>query len=181
MQRVCALRSASKPTSLFRRPPRPLIRRLRVMAEHLAILRAVCAEVRKDAAGEVAWGEAWGSLQVLCPEAASSAAEILDQKVLTRVVARHSRREYFLVEGSGKACSHTVIPGFCTCQNYWKHVASRPDALVCKHELAVLLASALSRVQQRELDDGEWATQYAMALDLEMHGYVAGLLPSRHE
>ena len=128
----------------------------------LELLSSACAGVMR-ANGT----DAWHALQVLCPDAASGAAEILDQKVVTRVVARTSRREYFLVEGSGASrTAHTVLPGFCTCQNYCQHVAMRPDSLACKHEVAVLLATALSLTQQRDLDDLDWAREFDAALSV---------------
>jgi predicted nucleic acid-binding Zn finger protein len=134
--------------------------------EQLDILRKACADVRKADDGGPGWSEAWAVLHFLCPEVAPGAAEILDSKMITRVVARHSRREFFLVEGSQKR-DYTCMPGFCTCDYYCQRVATRPDALVCKHELAVLLAGSLGVAHQCELDDGEWATKFELAISVE--------------
>ena len=134
--------------------------------EQLDILRKACADVRKADDGGPGWCEAWAALHFLCPEVAPGAAEILDSKMITRVVARHSRREFFLVEGSQKR-DYTCMPGFCTCDYYCQRVATRPDALVCKHELAVLLAGSLGVAHQCELDDGEWATKFELAISVE--------------
>ena len=111
------------------------------MAEALALVRSVCAE-----AGAT---PPWHRLQFLCPDAVAGAAEILDHKVVTRVVARSSRRAFHLVEGQSRGRDYTCLPGFCTCMSYCLHVASRPEAVVCKHELATLLADSLGLVRRR--------------------------------
>ena len=135
-----------------------------VTSESLALVREACADARQGDSG----CDAWAALHFLCPEAAPGAAEILDSKIVTRVVARESRRTYFLVEaGKGTTYSHVCFPGFCTCDHYRQRVASRTDTVACKHEIAVLLAEALSLMQQRELSDEEWAAAFDTALSLE--------------
>ena len=138
--------------------------------EGLGLLRDVCADLKGgDDNGGHGSLEAWRALQLLCPDATTGAAEILDRKVVTRVFSSTSKREYFLVEGSGAARSpHVVVPGFCTCQFYCQHVATKPDSLACKHEIAVLAATALGLLQWRELDDDEWAREFDAAITYPM-------------
>jgi hypothetical protein len=113
--------------------------------------------------------EHWLSLSMLCPEALAGAAEILDQKSIVQCVARDSRRAFHSVESAGgREKPHACIPGFCTCKFYSINVASKPDALVCKHELAVLLADALGLSLQREVDDDAWAEEFSRATSLAM-------------
>ena len=149
-----------------------------------ALLREICAHVRCDDSKEPVYSEVWEALNFLCPESLAGATEILDEKVVTKVVARESRREYFLVDGSRRNESHTCVRGFCTCLAYCHNVASRPDALVCKHELAVMLAEALGKSGHRELDDAEWAAQFSHAVRAHVPNPVrrtAARLPSAHD
>lgn len=140
------------------------------MADYgLTLLHGVCADLRRSRAesGENTEKEkaAWCALQTLCPEALPGAAEILDTKTVTRVVAAPSGREYFLVDGTGKSTAHTCLPGFCTCMSYSQSVAVEHRQLVCKHELAVLLANALDKCFARELSDAEWSSQLALNIN----------------
>ena len=139
-------------------------------AEALALLRSACADLRRNPNGDPEWNESWAVLQELCPDALSGAAEILDQKTVTRVIARSSKREYYLVEGNGRK-AHTCLPGFCTCMSFCLSVASKPETLVCKHELAVLMADAFGRTLLRELDDDDWAAQFSLATTLPLMMY----------
>lgn len=138
----------------------------------LALLRATCADVRKDAeSGDPLWNETWSALHFLCPENLLLAAEILDTKTVTRVVARTNRRAYFLVDGQSRGKTHTVMPGFCTCWAYCMNVANRPDHLACKHELAVQLAEPLGKLHERELDDAEWSRSFSHDMTAPMIEY----------
>ena len=119
------------------------------------------------------WSDAWLALHQLCPEALAGAAEILDTKDVTQFTARESGRRYHIVDGHNKGQTHTVIPGFCTCMSFCTSVASRPQTLVCKHELAVMLADSLGLTLRRELDDAEWAAQYSLATTIPMMQYDA--------
>ena len=83
------------------------------------------------------------------------AAEILDHKTIMRCVARDSKREFYTVSSSGKQ-QHCCIPGWCSCNSYAFEVLSSRK-LVCKHELAVLVAAALSLGHTNVLDDERWA------------------------
>ena len=51
-------------------------------------------------------------------------------------------------------------------------VAARPDAVMCKHELAAMLAHALHRSESIEKEDGAWATELKHRLHMAMiqHG-----------
>ena len=109
-------------------------------------------------------------LVFLCPDATHGAAEILDHRTIMRCVARDSRREFFSIDANSKQ-SHCTIPGFCTCQFCCYQVMSKPEALLCKHELAVMLARALGHVQTTELDDAAWATAFSLALSLPLSAY----------
>ena len=153
----------------------------KMAAAPLGLLRMLCADVRRGETGEAVWSESWAALHHLCPDALAGAATVLDQKSVTRVVAQQSRREYFLVDGNGRSTSHTVVPGFCTCMSYCLNVASKPDALVCKHELAVMLAEPLGMMCCRELEDDEWARRFSQAMTMPMmtydHELAAGELP----
>ena len=99
--------------------------------------------------------ELWEQLELLCPEALPLAAEILDHKTIIRCVARDSKREFYTVSASAKQL-HCCIPGWCSCNSYaFEVLGSRK--LVCKHELAVLVASAIDdRVHTNVLDDEKW-------------------------
>ena len=99
--------------------------------------------------------ELWEQLELLCPEALPLAAEILDHKTIIRCVARDSKREFYTVSASAKQL-YCCIPGWCSCNSYAFEVLSSRK-LVCKHELAVLVASALDdRVHTNVLDDEKW-------------------------
>ena len=136
----------------------------------LQLLRSVCADMRRSSDTDTAeWCEAWQALQCLCPDTLQNAAEILDHKTITRVVARESGREFFAVEANGRNTHpHTCLPGFCTCMSYCQNVASKPDQLVCKHELAVMLAQALGKTLTQTLDDAEWASKLQLATSIPM-------------
>ena len=121
------------------------------------------------------WGQHYNGrpFKALFFGAASGAAEIIDHRVVTRMVARASRREFFLVEPSKGSRSHTVLPGFCTCPFYAQRVAGRTEELVCKHELAALIAVSIGRDRLVELDENEWAQKFSLAITLPMSGYGA--------
>lgn len=155
-----------------------------VAAESLDLLRSVCTAIRKaqgsgaassavatESNHAIEWSDSWLALYHLCPEALSGAADILDNKSVTRVVARESGREFFVVDGNGRNKAHTCIPGFCTCMSYCLNVVTKPDALVCKHELAVLLSDSLGLALTRELPDAEWAKEYRMKMSMPMMAY----------
>lgn len=109
-------------------------------------------------------------LYFLCPSGATGAVEILDHRCITLHIARVSRREFYTIDASSKR-SHCTLPGFCTCCAFCYQVATKPDALLCKHELAVRLGKALGLVRTLELDDTEWATQFALAIGVPMSAY----------
>ena len=109
-------------------------------------------------------------LQFLCPEAAGGAAEILDHRTVMRFVARQSRREFYAIDAKARR-THCMLPGFCTCCAFCYQVAAKPEALVCKHELAVRIADATGQLQTSEVDDDEWATQFSLAMALPMTAY----------
>ncbi|KAL3905141.1 MAG: hypothetical protein SGPRY_011017 [Prymnesium sp.] len=111
-------------------------------------------------------------LHFLCPHAAVGAAEILDHRSVTRHLSSSSRREFFTI-GARSKTSHCILPGFCTCASYCFQVAAKPDCLLCKHELAVLLACALRSVHTLELEEEEWATQFSLAIGIPMAAYAA--------
>ena len=160
----------------------------------LDLLRSVCSSLRKAntnntstnnggvgsssaafsaaAAASPEWSDTWTALYQLCPEALAGAADILDNKSVTRVVARESRREFFVVEGSSRNKPHTCVPGFCTCMSYCQTVVHKPEALVCKHELAVLLADALGYALVRELDDAAWSSEYILKTSVPLMAYA---------
>ena len=99
--------------------------------------------------------ELWEQLELLCPEALPLAAEILDHKTILRCVARDSKREFYTVSASAKQV-HCCIPGWCSCNSYAFEVLSSRK-LVCKHELAVLVATAMDdRVHTNTIDDEKW-------------------------
>ena len=99
--------------------------------------------------------ELWEQLELLCPEALPLAAEILDHKTIMRCVARDSKREFYTVSASAKQV-HCCIPGWCSCNSYAFEVLSSRK-LVCKHELAVLVATAMDdRVHTNTIDDEKW-------------------------
>mmetsp|Transcript_16210 Transcript_16210/g.51753 ORF Transcript_16210/g.51753 Transcript_16210/m.51753 type:complete len:151 (+) Transcript_16210:34-486(+) len=138
----------------------------------LALLQGVCDDI---AATGSASDRHWKLLAFLCPEALQGAAEIVDHRTVQRVVAQESRRVFHLVSassGSKRAHPHVCLPSFCTCASYCHKVATRSDALACKHGLAVLLAEALRRTQSAEHSDVAWANSLSHHLQLAMidHG-----------
>ena len=106
-------------------------------------------------------------IDFLCPEAMAGAAEILDHKPVHRCIARESRREFVTIEATPKT-AHCVLPGFCTCSAYCFQVAAKSDAHLCKHELAVMIASALSLGVTNELDEERWAAEFGLATGLAL-------------
>jgi hypothetical protein len=141
-------------------------------SEALGLLRQICHEMRRP--GAATRSDNWRALNLLCPVALTGAAEILDHKVVTRMVAQGTRREFFLVEASKGKQPHTVLPGFCTCDHYCKKVVGSPEVLVCKHELAVLLADALGLAHLSEHEEAEWVQKFSLAMAAPMlpHGGV---------
>lgn len=140
----------------------------------LRLLHSVCSSMRGRASTRVDENEHWLALSILCPEALAGAAEILDQKSIVQCIARDSRRVFHSVESAGgREKPHTCIPGFCTCKFYSINIASKPDALVCKHELAILLADALGLSLQREVDDAAWSEEFSRATALAMAQFGA--------
>ena len=105
--------------------------------------------------------ELWEQLELLCPEALPLAAEILDHKTIIRCVARDSKREFYTVSASAKQL-HCCIPGWCSCNSYAFEVVSSRNKLVCKHELAVMVASALSLGHTNVMDDAKWVNEFAL-------------------
>mmetsp|Transcript_37537 Transcript_37537/g.88342 ORF Transcript_37537/g.88342 Transcript_37537/m.88342 type:complete len:149 (-) Transcript_37537:161-607(-) len=134
-----------------------------VPADPLRVLRSVCSALEKPPAKP----ELWEQLELLCPEALPLAAEILDHKTIIRCVARESKREFYTVSASAKQL-HCCIPGWCSCNSYAFEVLSSRK-LVCKHELAVLVASAIDdRVHTNVIDDEKWVHEFALATKLSL-------------
>ena len=79
------------------------------------------------------------------------ALELVDGGHVKRVVAQDSGRELFQVgsasgarAGSRLPRSHLVFPEhFCTCHAFFYDVVSRGEAVLCKHQIAAQVASAL--------------------------------------
>ena len=133
----------------------------------LALVREVCADIK--AAGKAS-DEHWKVLQFLCPDALTGAAEILDNKTVTCCTARASRSTFYLLDSSART-THCVLPGFCTCQAYCFQVVAKPESVLCKHELAVLLCEALSLYQTAEYDDAEWSDKLNHQMNMGLIGY----------
>ena len=74
--------------------------------------------------------------------------------------------------GSAAKRDYCVIRGFCTCMNYAFSVASKPEALLCKHELAAELADALDLALTSEYDDEEWAAKLEMFSRLDLESFM---------
>eukprot|EP00966_Prymnesium_polylepis_P285206 6588174-Prymnesium_polylepis.1 len=158
----------------------------------MTLLASVCDDIRRTRAGvprtrflgrtplsvraaptlATVSDEQWNWLQFLCPAAAAGAAEILDsQREIRCYVATRSKRKYCVIAASSQS-AHCTIPGFCTCRAFCYQVAAKPEALVCKHELAVLLADALGRVQEkRDVEDDVWAAEFSLAMSAPMVAY----------
>lgn len=94
------------------------------MAESLELLQLACSAMRRETPGPAAWCDSWLTLQCLCPDALTGAAEILDTKAITKVVARQSRRSYHLVEGMQRNKNYACVPGFCSCMSWCMTVAT---------------------------------------------------------
>ena len=157
-------RASSSPTpyTFMQSPP------LLSSAGGLDLVRGVCESVARTRQLTDAH---LGQLHFLCPDALPGAAEILDHKTVTRCVARTSGRRFHLV-GSAAKRDYCVIRGFCTCMNYAFSVASKPEALLCKHELAAELADALDLALTSEYDDEEWAAKLEMFSRLDLESFM---------
>ena len=107
-------------------------------------------------------------LEFLCPDALPLAAEILDHKTIIRCVSKETRREFYKVDSNAKR-SYCCIPGWCSCQSCaFEVLGSSRTKLVCKHELAVMIASALSLGVTNELDEERWAAEFGLATGLAL-------------
>ena len=126
----------------------------------LPLLRSVCSGVRRTQSNGAEYSEEWLALSMLCPEALQAAIDVLDHKSIARITARKSGRFYHLVDGQSRDRPHLCLPGFCSCMSYCISVATKPDSLVCKHEVAVLLSDSLGQTLQREVDDEQWASDF---------------------
>ena len=136
-------------------------------AESLALLRSICASMKNANDSK----EQWLALQMLCPEALQGASEILEQKAIVRIVAKDSRRAFHVIDSASRGKSHTCLPGFCTCMAYCMTVASKPESLVCKHELAILLADALGITEDSVKEEAEFARELDHRTTLPMTLY----------
>ena len=105
--------------------------------------------------------------------ALQGASEILEQKAIVRIVAKDSRRAFHVIDSASRGKSHTCLPGFCTCMAYCMTVASKPESLVCKHELANLLADALGMTEDSVKEEAEFARELDHRTTLPMTEYVA--------
>jgi len=109
-------------------------------------------------------------LYFLAQEALIGASEILDNKQVKRIEATSSGRSFFLVASSSRK-PHLSIPGFCSCAAFRHKVASHAELLVCKHELAVMLAEALGMSVKEQIDDEQWAQRFSLAWALQTCDY----------
>tara|TARA_B110001452_G_scaffold39629_1_gene30383 strand:+ start:2372 stop:2827 length:456 start_codon:yes stop_codon:yes gene_type:complete len=136
-------------------------------ADSLRVLRSVCESMRRDGAKPVHWEP----LEFLCPDALPLAADILDHRSVIRCVSKETRREFWQVSQKAKQ-TYCVIPGWCSCQSYSFEVLGSRNKLVCKHELAVMLATALGLGHTNELDEEKWAAELDLAtrFSLNAHG-----------
>ena len=102
---------------------------------------------------------------------AVGAADILDHRSCIRCVSKETRREFWQVSQKAKQ-TYCVIPGWCSCQSYSFEVLGSRNKLVCKHELAVMLATALGLGHTNELDEEKWAAELDLAtrFSLNAHG-----------
>jgi predicted nucleic acid-binding Zn finger protein len=67
-------------------------------------------------------------------------------------------RELYRVQGSsGNQYLCFTSSSYCSCPSYAYHVLVRRDALLCKHQLAVRLATAMGRCDQVQVSGEEWA------------------------
>ena len=159
-------------------------------ADPLRVLRSVCAGLEKPPGApqaslplhhrqlssrllthatsrSAAKAEQWEQLEFLCPEALPLAADILDHKTIIRCVAKESQREFYTVSSGNSKHQHCVIPGWCSCNSYaFEVLGSRK--LVCKHELAVMVAAALSLGHTNVMDDERWGHEFALATRLSL-------------
>ena len=103
-------------------------------------------------AGCVARGADGGdSMSFLFESNWARALELVDGGHVKRIVAQDSGRELFQVgSASGSRAggrlprSHLVFPEhFCTCHAFFYDVVSRGEAVLCKHQIAAQVASAL--------------------------------------
>mmetsp|Transcript_35285 Transcript_35285/g.112301 ORF Transcript_35285/g.112301 Transcript_35285/m.112301 type:complete len:145 (-) Transcript_35285:89-523(-) len=138
-----------------------------------ALLHGLCADIA--AAGSVS-DEQWKLLAFVCPEALLGAAEILDHRSVQCIIASESRRAFHLVSsaaGFKGAHPHVSLPGFCTCGSFCHKVAARPDATVCKHELAALLSAGVGKCERVDKDDAAWANELSHRLQMAMLAHMA--------
>lgn len=75
--------------------------------------------------------------------------------------------------GCRGAHPHVSLPGFCTCGSFCHKVAARPDATVCKHELAALLSAGVGKCERVDKDDAAWANELSHRLQMAMLAHMA--------
>eukprot|EP00884_Botryococcus_braunii_P000074 jgi/Botrbrau1/10067/Bobra.0355s0022.1 len=86
------------------------------------------------------------SLHVLFDRQLPRALRIVDSGGVKCFVAQQSRRKVFQVQGKGPSDVYTVFPHhFCSCHSFFYDVASKGNAVYCKHQLAALVASSVKR------------------------------------
>ena len=87
-------------------------------------------------------------------------------RTIIRCVSRETRREFYQVQGTAKE-RYCCIPGWCSCPNFAIDVVGKRSKVVCKHELAVMIAAALNHsppcCSTNEVDEERWATELDLA------------------
>lgn len=77
-------------------------------------------------------------------------------------------RKLYVVQGStGNQYVCLTTSSYCSCPSYVYNVLVKGDALLCKHQLAVRLATSLGTCEQVEVSREEWATLAGMDTKIE--------------
>ncbi|KAG2498191.1 hypothetical protein HYH03_003945 [Edaphochlamys debaryana] len=96
------------------------------------------------------------SLHLLFGKNLAKALEVVDAGGITAHVGERSGRTVYKVPGRGDV--YTVFPShYCSCQSFMYDIVGRGEAVYCKHQLAVRLASVLRRVARAPCSDQDLA------------------------
>lgn len=117
------------------------------------ILAGVSQEGRKDISSSHL-----AALNCLFPDHILEAAlDLVDVGGVTSHALNSTPREVFTVEGgSGRRYLCFKTSSYCSCPSFTYNVLVKRDALLCKHQLAVRLASVLGRTTALQVGETEW-------------------------
>ena len=118
--------------------------------------------------------EQYALLVTMFPHVLAAALDILDHGKITKLSTDRTHRCFHRVKETPKPSESTGIPGiqaqdessqvydvkddFCFCYYYARECLSdNGQSMVCKHVLAVKLGEALGVIQEKEVEERDWA------------------------